>query len=397
MLTIGDLVAHQFHYTPEDLSHVMNSCLSDLSTTHGRSLETFQALLNDPEFKKAFITLPENTHLMFPYFSYYTDKTLMEWIQLWQSHQVKTITIDPKDLNGYQRHSYQKPYQRDPKNKKPTQHRSLYLCIDASEVPYDWDSVTDFFTEYLRMQAKKHYMDQSPWEIWQSSSDGQSFQHAFLQGHLTRREVRQYRERLFRQAHEVTLFRLTWTLGLYRLLCPPGGKIMDPCSGWGDRLLAAAIDGHAYQGYDPSSALQPCYQAMIESFHDGVHREVIQSPFEEAHVPENMYDLVFTSPPFFDLESYVDEPSQSIQKYPTYDSWVKHFLSPLVRQSILALKPGGVLALHLADYGTYKLTQDLKRVATELQLYLPFQYQGVMLLKGESQRLWPVWIWRKWN
>ncbi len=53
---------------------------------------------------------------------------------------------------------------------------------------------------------------------------------------------------------------------------------------------------------------------------------VTYTGFEEAQLIDNDYDLVFTSPPFFDFEIYTDLPSQSVDRYRDVAQWSVHFL-----------------------------------------------------------------------
>lgn len=107
----------------------------------------------------------------------------------------------------------------------------------------------------------------------------------------------------------------------------PGAKTyLDPCAGWGARLLAAHLLGLDYTACDPN------HKTM-----DGLHRlasfvgfncNLLCQPFERF-IPDKRYDIAFTSPPYFNLEKY-HHGEQSYQNKKTYGDWVAGFLIPLV-------------------------------------------------------------------
>ena len=56
---------------------------------------------------------------------------------------------------------------------------------------------------------------------------------------------------------------------------------------------------------------------------------------------ENHFDSIFTSPPYFDVEKYSDEETQSYKRYTTIDSWNKNFLHKTIGKLIPTLKKDG--------------------------------------------------------
>ena len=45
---------------------------------------------------------------------------------------------------------------------------------------------------------------------------------------------------------------------------------------------------------------------------------------------DKRYDMCLTSPPYYDLEVYSHEDSQSIKSYNTYDEWLNKFIKPVI-------------------------------------------------------------------
>ena len=45
---------------------------------------------------------------------------------------------------------------------------------------------------------------------------------------------------------------------------------------------------------------------------------------------DKYYDMCLTSPPYYDLEVYSHEESQSIKRYNTYEKWLNEFIKPVI-------------------------------------------------------------------
>jgi DNA modification methylase len=73
------------------------------------------------------------------------------------------------------------------------------------------------------------------------------------------------------------------------------------------------------------------------------------------------YDLVLTSPPYFDVEKY-EGGEQSREKFGGYDAWRDGFYSELISRAFGWLKPGGTFALQVGSQA-YPLLKDGKRLA----------------------------------
>ena len=61
------------------------------------------------------------------------------------------------------------------------------------------------------------------------------------------------------------------------------------------------------------------------------------------------FDLVFSSPPFFDFEIYTDAPGQSTQSFPEYEDWLVNFLFFAMNKCWSVLEDDGHMAIHITD------------------------------------------------
>lgn len=189
------------------------------------------------------------------------------------------------------------------------------------------------------------------------------------------------REGLYAAARWCNFYNPTFCAWLYRELArkmdmEPGQlRILDPSAGWGDRLLAACAVGAAtYVGYDPNSELAGPYAEIIRRFAPataaGHGYRVVSAPFPlEPDAPRasgGFFDLVHTSPPFFDLERYPAEGDAVARRYPAYQDWLREFYAPYLRSAWAALRPGGYFCLYITDIRGAALERDTLAVLAEL-------------------------------
>ena len=130
--------------------------------------------------------------------------------------------------------------------------------------------------------------------------------------------------------------------------------------GWGDRLAGfyCGETTKSYVGIDPNTLNHPNYQRQVEFykkhqtfFEEEKQVEFICSPAEDVDFTKykEHFDTVFTSPPYFNVEKYSDEDTQSYIRYKDIDSWNKNFLHKTLGNIIPTLKKDGLLAINIAD------------------------------------------------
>ena len=114
------------------------------------------------------------------------------------------------------------------------------------------------------------------------------------------------------------------------------------------------------------------------------------------------YDLVFTSPPYFNTEKYSDSPNQSYKRYPKYKEWKDKFLRVLVKESARVVGQDGFVVINVKNYRNMPIANDTLGFAQENELELVKTYQMRMpnhvygLKKG--QQSWhsePIFVFSK--
>ena len=95
---------------------------------------------------------------------------------------------------------------------------------------------------------------------------------------------------------------------------------------------------------------------------------------EILELPKNSVDFAFSCPPFFDLEMYSDENTQSIKKYPNYEDWLNIYVRKTIQNCYQALKENGLFGVDLMNFWThnkkFNLVDDWVTIAEEEGFYL---------------------------
>ncbi len=262
------------------------------------------------------------------------------------------------------------------------------------------DVITDWFTQPHRIRSRKKYDETSPYNEWIKSNMCKVFKNNL--NSYNRSDLINITKDIFHGKNKhVSTFRPTWIKGIFIKLMEQLKTdsdeicVLDPCMGWGDRLITTISMGWRYEGYDANINLKPAYDKIIDTFGDTKKHKYIIGAFEKENVKENYYDIIITSPPFYDLEIYDENPDtnkdQSINNYNTYKEWKNKFLAVMLAKALDGLKSGGIMCIHIYDY-------DGKNMVNYIHKYYEKknnnEYIGVIGIKG-GNKLTPCWCWRK--
>lgn len=147
-----------------------------------------------------------------------------------------------------------------------------------------------------------------------------------------------------------------------------GGRVLDPCHGWGGRLVGALLaDVESYTGVDPSDEASAGVHKIAEAYHEyapDTEVKLLKMPFEDTALEAGTYDIAITSPPYFDVEQYHGE-QQSHVRYPKYDLWRDGFYRQLIAKVYDYLSDGGTFILQVGSQ-SYPLLEDGKKIAAEV-------------------------------
>ena len=121
----------------------------------------------------------------------------------------------------------------------------------------------------------------------------------------------------------------------------------------------------------------------------------------------NKVDVAFSSPPYYDLERYCNESTQSWIKYRTYVAWKEEYLKVTIQNIYKLLKDTGLFIINIKNIGSHDLANDVVEISKEigftldktLNLEFPHfkstSHKGATLKEAISQRSEPIFIFKK--
>lgn len=272
--------------------------------------------------------------------------------------------------------------------------------------------ITDYFSESCRMRCIYNSREKtSPFDIFTEKKDeifNKLSKTKRISDGSTDREIsfHDFNEYMFKNYKQCTSFNTTIMISLLKLFKPT--KVLDMSSGWGDRLVGALAYGNnkynfEYLGTDPSNCMEKNYKNIISTLIPSDNLEsnykVIKSGFETANIPSNYFDLMFSSPPFFDLEIYENSNDQSIQQFNSLQTWLTGFMYPSIHKIFDSLVINGYMALYVSDYSIngkkYSYVNDMKKyIASNIK---QFEYSGDIHWwdKNNKKTIRKIFVWKK--
>lgn len=143
--------------------------------------------------------------------------------------------------------------------------------------------------------------------------------------------------------------------------------VLDPCAGWGGRMLGTVASGAKYIAFEPNTTT---YQNLTRLAKYLKIEDQVTLICDDALKLENyeipQVDLVLTSPPYYDIEVYSKESTQSINNYNTYDDWAEHFLKTLIQLCLGKLNSNGVSCWNVGKVGNRDMNIDVERYHNQL-------------------------------
>jgi len=228
------------------------------------------------------------------------------------------------------------------------------------------DALSNHFIEDVRIDCRAG-LKPTPREVWDKISPGKRGSTKNM-----------LREEIYNQTRECNTFNPVFVKWILEQLFPSTSRIklsdvimLDPSSGWGDRLIGAAAAGiKKYIGFDPNPRLADCYKDMIKMFTTqnqdfSVRTEPFKWPKDSRKA-----NIALTSPPYFNYEEYVlpgeiGEKEQSIGKYPEYDDWKTKMYVPYITDMYNGVIPGGWIIVYIEDYMLENKYYPLRKLTQE--------------------------------
>jgi len=142
-----------------------------------------------------------------------------------------------------------------------------------------------------------------------------------------------------------------------------GNTVLDPCCGWGGRMLGTLAAGKKYIGFEPNQETYDGLKNLAEFL--GEKPTIYNAGAEDMEklLPlEDKVDIVLTSPPYFNLEIYSDAKTQSENMYSSYEQWKNLWLADVIEKSVKRLNDSGVSCWNVHNVGKMKMIEDVRKI-----------------------------------
>jgi hypothetical protein len=153
------------------------------------------------------------------------------------------------------------------------------------------------------------------------------------------------------------------------------GTLFYPCAGWGGRMLGTVAAGWNYIGCEPNKTTYNHLMEIVEFLDIGNFVTLHNMPYEDLDLSTvGTVDVVLTSPPYFDLELYNNDDSQSYIKYPTYDDWLENWYLKMIEENSKILVNDGLSCYNVMDGRCENIVEKTMEIHKELGYTLVNQF-----------------------
>jgi 16S rRNA G966 N2-methylase RsmD len=270
---------------------------------------------------------------------------------------------------------------------KLSKYNNSYFIIKSNYLQESFiNDLSDYFTEKVRVKCQLlNFL--TPLEYWKKNKDEiikislQKYNEITI---LTLSEI------IYKNSKLCNNFRITVSSAVLQYFKPKSW--LDISAGWGDRLISAIINKvDLYVSSDPNLELQPCYKNIINKLVPKTKRKnyiIHPTGFLEAPITQNNFDLLFSSPPFFDLEKYSTFTQDSFTQFKTQKSWTDNFFMKSLVKSYNLLKLNGFMVLYIGNFDNY-MVEQLKKLDKIMK------YHGIIYFYETKPR--GMYVWEKIN
>jgi hypothetical protein len=140
----------------------------------------------------------------------------------------------------------------------------------------------------------------------------------------------------------ITIFKSVISMNVYCRYKPT--SVLDMTMGWGGRLVGcAALNIPKYTGIDLNTRLERPYEEMVAALkpYSTTKFDLRFKSALDVDYSKIDYDLVLTSPPYYNTEQYEGQPVMD------KDTWDSEFYTPLFERTWKHLKRGGHYCLNI--------------------------------------------------
>lgn len=267
---------------------------------------------------------------------------------------------------------------------------------------------SDFFHQDSRFKCDRSGYP-SAYRSWNTESFRKTLLKALWSMKYKRVNTNNFRSIIGLRKYIASQFRPSTTKAVLNLF--NADSVLDFSMGWGDRLAGFMASSSSYYfGIDPNTMLVDGYHQQIKRYGGNKKISFRTQCAEESDAYDECenVDLVFTSPPYFNIERYSKDPTQSYMRYKGIDAWLNGFLFQSIHNAWNKLKPSGHLVINISDVFT---RNTIYRICDPMNDYIKtlsgsdyvgcYGYQ--MMKRPNSGALLgkkgifaePMWVWKK--
>jgi len=141
---------------------------------------------------------------------------------------------------------------------------------------------------------------------------------------------------------------------LVKFYCPKHGIVLDVFAGHNSRMQLVYESGRSYVGMDVSKKFMEHNRQIKKILEErGLIKsdnfiKLIEGSSHQVPLPDNYADFSITSPPYWNIEDYGDEPEQ-LGKAKTYEDFLK-LISRHIKETYRVLKPNTFCCWNINDF-----------------------------------------------
>lgn len=161
-------------------------------------------------------------------------------------------------------------------------------------------------------------------------------------------------------------------------------SVLDPCIGWGGRMLGTLAAGAAYIGCEPDPNTFRGLQGILSDIQRTADIYNLPAEVQLPKIPSESVDMVLTSPPYYTLEMYTAG-DQSVKNDMSWETWVSTWLRPVIRESLRCLRPGGKSCWSVKNFKIGSRTYPLADVVRDIHGELGYAFLESFTMQGPGR------------
>lgn len=166
-------------------------------------------------------------------------------------------------------------------------------------------------------------------------------------------------------------------------------RVLDISAGWGGRLIGAMSQNIDYIGIDSNKKLEPAYKKMIAEF-SKESKSKVKMIFKKSqdvnYSSLKPYDMIFTSPPYFELEKY-----EGMEDFKDDQDFIDKYWIPTITPAWQNLSKGGHLVLNMPEAMYKPLIPLIGKYDKRIRMPL----QSRFAYKDSAKRFEYIYVWKK--